>query len=92
MSGNGCTGLRFRAKKGEYMLPARVDTTGHLQQLRIQKSLDPAHDQEALRICRQMPPRKPAVRQGKRQAQAVTIPILFTKAARQDWGTSEVVY
>lgn len=72
-------------REGRVFAAFTVDEQGHIHKLRIQKSLDASHDQEVLRVLRLMPVWKPASLRGKPVAQPVTVPILFTQAARRDW-------
>ncbi|UOQ70924.1 energy transducer TonB [Hymenobacter cellulosilyticus] len=59
-----------------------VDTLGRIRNPVITKGLDPAHDQEALRVVGLMPDWNPTYRQGKPKSFGWTLPILFTRAMR----------
>lgn len=72
-------------KEGRVYPTFTVDEQGQIRRLRILKGLDASHDQELLRVLRGMPRWKPASLRGKPVAQPITVPILFTQAARRDW-------
>nr|WP_262905256.1 energy transducer TonB [Hymenobacter nitidus] len=55
-----------------------IDSTGQVRKPFVQRGLDPAHDQEALRVVQQMPHWTPRYRRGRAYAERWTLPIVFS--------------
>ena len=56
-----------------------VDSTGHLDNVRVAKSAHPLLDSEAIRVVRNMPRWEPAIKNGKRARINFTVPVSFSR-------------
>lgn len=64
----------------------RLDETGWVQQPRILKGLDEAHNREVLRVVQLMPRWRPAYERGRPVATEWTVPVRFTQTMRTRYG------
>lgn len=74
---------RLSRREGRVYASFTIDSLGAIQDLHLLKSLDVSHDQEVVRVLRQMPRWKPAYREDKPYALPFTVPIVFSEVARR---------
>lgn len=76
---------RLSQREGRLYASFAIDTSGRIHDVQIRKGLDPAHDQEVVRVLQQMPQWVPAYGAGKAEAQNYTVPIPFSAAIRRQY-------
>ena len=65
--------------QGRVIVSFMVERDGSLSDIKVVRGLDPAFDEEALRVVKMMPKWSPGVTDGKISVMRYTIPIIFKK-------------
>jgi len=65
--------------QGRVVISFMVERDGSLSDFKVVRGLDPAFDEEALRVVKMMPKWSPGVTDGKISVMRYTIPIIFKK-------------
>ena len=65
--------------QGRVIVTFKVEKDGSLSDIKVVRGLDPAFDEEALRVVKMMPKWSPGATDGKISVMRYTIPIIFKK-------------